>query len=41
MPDGSTITFQNEDGLLILHRWYEENSGYEEEPVLQYRLSGS
>ena len=39
MPDGSTITVQNEDGLLILHRWYEENSGYEEEPVLQYPVS--
>ena len=39
MPDGSSITVQNEDGLLILHRWYEENSGYEEEPVLQYPVS--
>ena len=39
MPDGSTITVQNEDGLLILHRWYEENSGYEEEPFLQYPVS--
>ena len=39
MPDGSTITVQNEDCLLILHRWYEENSGYEEEPVLQYPVS--
>ena len=39
MPDGSTITVQNEDGLLILYRWYEENSGYEEEPVLQYPVS--
>ena len=39
MPDGSTITVQNEDGLLIIHRWYEENSGYEEEPVLQYPVS--
>ena len=39
MPDGSTITLENEDGLLILRRWYEENSGYEEEPVLQYPVS--
>ena len=39
MPDGSTITIENEDGLLILRRWYEENSGYEEEPVLQYPVS--
>jgi hypothetical protein len=36
MPDGSTITVEDEDGWFLLRRWYEENGESEEEPGLQY-----
>ena len=36
MPDGSTITIENEEGLIALREWYTENPGTEEKPVLQY-----
>ena len=36
MPDGSTITIEDEDGWYLLRRWYEENGDSEEEPQLQY-----
>ncbi len=36
MPDGSSMTLENEDGWHILSRWYEENGDSEQEPILQY-----
>ena len=36
MPDGSTITVEDEEGYVLLRNWYEENEGDYEEPVLQY-----
>lgn len=36
MPDGSTITVEDEGGWFLLRRWYEENGESEEEPGLQY-----
>ena len=36
MPDGSTITIENDEGWYYVQRWYEENSDVEEEPGLQY-----
>ena len=38
MPDGSTITVENEEGWYSLRVWYEENRGYEEEPSIQYPI---
>ena len=36
MPDGSTITIEDEDGWYSLRRWYEQNGESEEEPGIQY-----
>ena len=36
MPDGSTITVEDEEGWYYVQRWYEDNSDVEEEPGLQY-----
>ena len=36
MPDGSTITVDDEEGWYYVQRWYEENSDVEEEPTFQY-----
>ena len=36
MPDGSTITIENDEGWYYVQRWYEENSDVEEEPGFQY-----
>ena len=36
MPDGSTITVEDEDGWYSLRRWYEQNGESEEEPGIQY-----
>jgi len=36
MPDGSSITIETEEDWMLLRNWYEENPGYDEEPVLQY-----
>ena len=36
MPDGASITLENEDGWHILSRWYEENGDSDQEPILQY-----
>ena len=36
MPDGSTITVDNDEDWGALRSWYEENPGSEEEPALQY-----
>ena len=38
MPDGSTITVEDEEGWYSLRVWYEENRGYEEEPSIQYPI---
>jgi len=38
MPDGSTITVEDEEGWYSLRVWYEENRGYEEEPGIQYPI---
>ena len=38
MPDGSTITVEDEEGWYVLRVWYEENRGYEEEPTVQYPI---
>jgi len=36
MPDGSTITVENKDGLTAIRSWCEANPGFNERPVLQY-----
>ena len=36
MPDGASMTLENEDGWHILSRWYEENGDSDQEPILQY-----
>ena len=36
MPDGSTITVEDEEGWYYVFRWYEENSDVEEEPNFQF-----
>tara|TARA_B100000029_G_scaffold256626_1_gene253356 strand:+ start:810 stop:1997 length:1188 start_codon:yes stop_codon:yes gene_type:complete len=36
MPDGSTITVEDEEGWFLLRRWYEENIETVGEPSLQY-----
>ena len=41
MPDGSTITVEDEEGWYSLRVWYEENRGYEEEPSIQYPITVS
>jgi len=38
MPDGSTITVEDEEGWYSLGVWYEDNRGYEEEPSIQYPI---
>ena len=38
MPDGSTITVENEEDWDDLKEWYEENSDSEEKPELQFRF---
>ena len=39
MPDGSTITVEDEEGWYSLRVWYEDNRGYEEEPSIQYPIN--
>ncbi len=39
MPDGTTITVENEEGWLSLREWYVNNSETEEEPLLQYPVN--
>ena len=39
MPDGSTITVEDEEGWYSLRVWYEENRRYEEEPSIQYPIT--
>ena len=36
MPDGSTVTVDNDEDWGGIRSWYEANPGSEEEPVLQY-----
>jgi len=36
MPDGSTITVENDSGWVDLRSWYEENPDAEDHPELQY-----
>ena len=38
MPDGSTITVEDEEGWYLLREWYEENREYEGEPDIQYPI---
>ena len=38
MPDGSTITVEDEEGWYSLRVWYEDNRAYEEEPSIQYPI---
>jgi hypothetical protein len=39
MPDGSTITIENEEDWYNLREWYVNNSEAEEEPLLQYPVN--
>ena len=39
MPDGSTITVEDEEGWYLLREWYEENREYEGEPDIQYPIN--
>ena len=39
MPDGTTITIENEEGWLSLREWYVSNGEAEEEPLLQYPVN--
>ena len=39
MPDGTTITIENEEGWLSLREWYVSNGDAEEEPLLQYPVN--
>ena len=39
MPDGSTITVENEEDWDDLKEWYEENSDSEEKPELQFPVN--
>ena len=36
MPDGSSITIDDEEDWVNLRNWYEANPDSEEEPALQY-----
>ena len=36
MPDGSTITVENENGYIAIRNWYAANPGVRDEPALQY-----
>ena len=38
MPDGSTITLQDEQEEYLIREWYEANPDVEEEPELQFPL---
>ena len=38
MPDGTTLTLENEDGFRELEFWYESNTGFEEEPSFQFPI---
>jgi hypothetical protein len=38
MPDGTTLTLENEDGFRELEFWYESNAGFEEEPSFQFPI---
>ena len=39
MPDGSTITIENDEGWGDLREWYMNNNETEEEPALQYPVN--
>ena len=39
MPDGTTITIENEEDWYNLREWYVNNSEAEEEPLLQYPVN--
>jgi len=39
MPDGTTITIENEESWLSLREWYVSNGEAEEEPLLQYPVN--
>ena len=39
IPEGTTITVENEEGWLSLREWYMNNSESEEEPLLQYPVN--
>jgi len=39
MPDGSTITIENDEGWGNLREWYMNNNETEEEPALQYPVN--
>ena len=39
MPDGSTITIEDDEGWLSLREWYANNNESEEEPSLQYPVN--
>ena len=39
MPDGTTITVENEEGWLSLREWYMNNSESVEEPLLHYPVN--
>ena len=38
MPDGTTLTLEDEDGFRELEFWYESNTGFEEEPSFLFPI---
>ena len=36
MPDGSTITVEDEEGMMAVREWYKENPESKEKPALQF-----
>ena len=39
MPDGSSITVEDENGYMAVRAWYENNSDSKEKPTLQYPVN--
>ena len=39
MPDGSTITVENDEDWLDLREWYINNDEFDEEPSLQFPIN--
>ena len=38
MPDGTTLTLEDEEGFRELEFWYESNTGFEEEPSFLFPI---
>jgi len=39
MPDGSTITVEDKEGMMAVREWYKENPGSKEKPALQFPVN--